>query len=44
MKRTRGGTAGNIAYSLALLGENPTLLVSVGIESKEYISDLQKKV
>ena len=42
MKRTRGGTAGNIAYSLALLGENPTLLVSVGKESKEYISDLQK--
>lgn len=42
MKRTRGGTAGNMAYSLALLGERPTLLVSIGKESKEYIYDLQQ--
>lgn len=42
MKRTRGGTAGNIAYSLALLGEKPSLLVSVGKESKKYIADLKK--
>ena len=25
-----GGTAGNIAYNLALLGENPTILSAVG--------------
>ncbi|GIK83413.1 MAG: ribokinase [Patescibacteria group bacterium] len=42
LKRTRGGTAGNIAYSLALLGEKPVLLASVGSESQEYIDDLQK--
>lgn len=31
-----GGTAGNIAYSLALLGENPTVLASVGSDFDRY--------
>lgn len=43
LKRTRGGIAGNIAYSLSLLGEKPTLLASVGKDQKEYISDLSKR-
>ena len=31
-----GGTAGNIAYSLALLGERPTVLASVGSDFERY--------
>lgn len=31
-----GGTAGNIAYSLALLGEYPTVLASVGSDFDRY--------
>ena len=31
-----GGTAGNIAYNLALLGERPTILSSVGNDFNEY--------
>lgn len=33
----RGGTGANIAYSLALLGEQPILLGSVGREDQDYI-------
>ncbi len=40
MKVTRGGTAGNIAFNLALLGDKPLLLASVGPDSQEYMSDL----
>ena len=32
----RGGTAGNIAYSLALLGERPCILSSAGQDFDEY--------
>jgi len=32
----RGGTAGNIAYSLALLDEKPIILASVGQDFSEY--------
>ena len=39
-KRSPGGTAGNIAYSLALLGEKPVLYSSIGKESKEYMQSL----
>jgi len=31
-----GGTAGNIAYSLALLGERPTILASAGKDFDQY--------
>lgn len=41
MNRTKGGIAGNIAYSLALLGEKPMLLGSVGPDAQEYMNDLQ---
>lgn len=42
LKRTHGGIAGNIAYSLALLGEKPILLASIGGDQREYMSKLQK--
>ena len=36
MRRMRGGVAGNIAYSLALLGERPLVVGSVGQDFGEY--------
>ena len=36
MKRQRGGTAPNIAYNLALLGERPTVMATVGEDFAEY--------
>jgi adenosine kinase len=36
MKRMRGGVAGNIAYSLALLGERPLVMASAGQDFGEY--------
>lgn len=36
LKRLRGGTATNIAYNLALLGERPTVLGAVGEDFHEY--------
>lgn len=40
-KRSKGGTAGNIAYSLALLGESPILFASIGKDDTAYIDELQ---
>lgn len=42
LSHTRGGTAANIAYSSALLGDKPILLGSVGHDAHDYISDLAK--
>ncbi len=42
LRRTDGGVAGNIAYTLGLLGEKPLLLVSIGSEGKAYIKKLTK--
>lgn len=36
LRRQRGGVAGNIAYSLALLGERPLLVGAVGPDFGEY--------
>ena len=36
MKRMRGGVAGNIAYSLALLGQKPLVVASAGQDFGEY--------
>ena len=36
LEEKRGGTAGNIAYSLALLGESPIILGSVGKDFDSY--------
>jgi len=38
-----GGTGGNIAYNLALLGEQPILLGAVGNDGRKYITHLKKK-
>lgn len=40
LRITRGGIAGNIAYSLALLGERPILYVSTGKDTKSYVESL----
>jgi adenosine kinase len=36
MRKMRGGTAGNIAYNLALLGEAPRVLATVGEDFGDY--------
>lgn len=41
MRETRGGTAGNIAYSMALLGEQPIILSSAGKDFGEYAAYLK---
>ncbi len=40
LRRERGGTAGNIAYNLALLKQSPLLMASVGNDATEYITEL----
>lgn len=42
LKESFGGTAGNIAYNLALLGEKPTLLANVGKDFLPYSKWLNK--
>ncbi len=37
-----GGTGGNIAYTLALLGEKPTLIATIGKDYATYFSWLQQ--
>jgi len=41
MKKQRGGTGGNVAYTLALLGSRPLLYSSVGPDFTEYGGQLQ---
>jgi adenosine kinase len=43
MVRQRGGTAPNIAYTLALLGETPDLMGTVGEDFGEYRTWLESK-
>jgi adenosine kinase len=43
MRRMRGGVAGNIAYSLALLGERPLVVGSVGQDFGEYRELMESK-
>jgi adenosine kinase len=42
IKEQFGGTAGNIAYNLALLGENPLILAAAGKDFDGYASWLEK--
>ena len=42
LQDSRGGTAANIAYSLALMGDHPVLLGSIGKTSQVYLDDLAK--
>jgi len=41
MRREYGGTAGNIAYSLRLLGEQPLLMATVGEDIEPYLERLR---
>ena len=43
MSRQRGGVAPNIGYTLALLGENPLLMATVGEDFKDYRDWLESK-
>jgi len=43
MVKLRGGIAPNIAYTLALLGEHPRLLATVGEDFEEYRAWLESK-
>lgn len=40
LKNTHGGVGANISYNLALLGEKPTLIGSVGNDAKDYVNKL----
>ena len=42
LERRRGGTAANIAYTMALLGERPLLCAAVGSDFTDYGVTLQK--
>ena len=37
-----GGTAGNIAYSLAMLGQQPKLIAAIGFDYRDYFGWLQQ--
>jgi adenosine kinase len=43
MKRMRGGVAGNIAYTLSLLGERPMIVGTVGHDFGEYRQWMQSQ-
>ena len=43
LRRMRGGTAPNIAYNLALLGQKPTVVGTVGEDFAEYRSWLESR-
>ncbi len=43
MRRERGGTAGNIAYNLALLDQHVLLMAAVGQDAPEYIAGLRER-
>lgn len=42
LEESRGGTAGNIAYNIALLGGEPLLVSAVGKDGQEYLKHLEK--
>jgi adenosine kinase len=43
MRRERGGTAGNIAYNLALFEQPVLLMATVGQDAPEYIAGLRER-
>ncbi|MFN2644396.1 MAG: carbohydrate kinase family protein [Burkholderiales bacterium] len=42
MRREFGGTAGNIAYNLKLLGEDPLIMATLGEDSGPYLERLRR--
>lgn len=43
LKRQRGGTAPNIAYTMALLGDRPTIMATAGQDFSEYRAWLESQ-
>jgi adenosine kinase len=43
MSRQRGGIAPNIAYTMALLGEHPSIMATVGEDFEDYRQWLESK-
>ena len=43
MRRMRGGVAGNIAYTLALLGERPLVVATAGQDFDEYRAWMERR-
>lgn len=43
IKVSYGGTAGNIAYNLSLLGERPFIMASIGKDGEEYLRYLSSR-
>src|SRR5512136_2029421 len=43
LKRQRGGCATNIAYNLALLGERPIIMATVGEDFADYRTWLEER-
>ena len=41
--KSLGGTAGNIAYSIKMLGAEPIVVSSVGSDGKKYLDNLKKQ-
>ena len=44
MRREFGGTAGNIAYNLKLLGESALIMATVGEDSGPYLERLDRQL
>ncbi|MDI6743487.1 MAG: hypothetical protein QMD11_12200, partial [Smithella sp.] len=42
MKEKYGGTAGNIAYALRMLGEKPIICATIGHDYQKYFNWLQQ--
>ena len=42
LERNFGGTAGNIAYSMKLLGENPIIVSALGKDAESYLKHFSK--
>jgi adenosine kinase len=42
VRREYGGTAGNIAYSLALLGSTPHVIASVGSDARDTLARMRE--
>lgn len=42
MTVNHGGTGGNIAYNLALMGDKPILLATVGNDAEDYLKSLKR--
>ncbi len=43
LKKNYGGTAGNIGYTMHLLGESPIVFSPVGTDGKEYVEYLEER-